>query len=127
MNFIGNISGKPYIQFVRISYCKKMRVKEKSWATYYSSVRRSEKGQMVLPKEYRDEMHLNAGSPIAVLKIGNGLLLLPEMEKYNALCSSIESVLLKNDLTADDLLETLDEIRDQPFEEVYPNASRNNL
>lgn len=100
-----------------------MRQIETSLVTYYSSIRLSEKGQMVLPKEYRDEMHLNAGSPIAVLKIGNGLLLLPEMEKFNALCSSIESVLLKNNLTADDLLETLDESRDQLFEEIYPNAS----
>lgn len=103
-----------------------MRNIEKGLVTYYSTIRLSEKGQMVLPKEYRDEMRLNAGSPIAVLKIGNGLLLLPEMEKYNALCSSIESVLLKNDLTADDLLETLDETRDQLFEEVYPSASSDN-
>jgi len=101
-----------------------MRQIEKSLVTYYSSIRLSEKGQMVLPKEYRDEMRLNAGSPIAVLKIGNGLLLLPEMEKFNALCSSIESVLLKNDLTADDFLETLDETRNELFEEIYPKASR---
>ena len=103
-----------------------MQQVEKSLVTYYSTIRLSEKGQMVLPKEYRDEMHLNAGSPIAVLKIGNGLLLLPEMEKFNALCSSIESVLVKNNLTADDFLETLDETRDQLFEEIYPNASREN-
>lgn len=103
-----------------------MRRVEKSLVTYYSTIRLSEKGQMVLPKEYRDEMRLNAGSPIAVLKIGNGLLLLPEMEKFNALCSSIESVLLKNELTADDFLETLDETRRELFDEVYPNASRDN-
>lgn len=101
-----------------------MRVKEKSLVSYYSTIRLSEKGQMVLPKEYRDELHLNAGSPIAVLKIGNGLLLLPEMEKFNALCSSIEKVLLKNNLTADDFLDTLDDTRNELFEEIYPNAKK---
>ena len=101
-----------------------MKVKEKKLVTYYSTIRLSEKGQMVLPKEYRDEQRLNAGSPIAVLKIGNGLLLLPEMEKFNALCNSIERVLLKNELTADDFLETLDETRMELFQEIYPNATK---
>ena len=104
-----------------------MTVKEKKLVTYYSTIRLSEKGQMVLPKEYRDEQHLNAGSPIAVLKIGNGLLLLPEMEKYNALCNSIEKVLLKNNLTADEFLETLDETRTELFQEIYPNAAKERL
>ena len=104
-----------------------MKVKEKSFVNYYNTIRLSEKGQMVLPKEYRDEQHLGAGSPIAVLKIGNGLLLLPEMEKFNALCSSIERVLLKNELTADDFLETLDETRTELFQEVYPKAARKRL
>lgn len=101
-----------------------MQVKEKSLVTYYSTIRLSEKGQMVLPKEYRDEMHLNAGSPIAMLKIGNGLLLLPEMEKFNALCNSIEKVLLKNILKADDFLDTLEETRSELFKEIYPNAKK---
>ncbi len=101
-----------------------MKVKEKKLVDYYSTIRLSEKGQMVLPKEYRDEQHLNAGSPIAVLRIGNGLLLLPEMEKFNALCGSIERVLLKNQLTGDDFMETLDETRTELFQEIYPKASK---
>ena len=112
------------------SYCKhflhisRMKVKEKKLVNYYSTIRLSEKGQMVLPKEYRDEMRLNAGSPIAALRLGNGLLLLPEMEKFNALCSSIEKSLLKNDLTGDDFLDTLEDTRKELFEEIYPNAAK---
>lgn len=101
-----------------------MKVKENNLVTYYSTIRLSEKGQMVLPKEYRNEQHLKAGSPIAVLKLGNGLLLLPEMEKFNALCASIEKVLLKNNLTSEDFTETLEETRDELFTELYPNAAR---
>jgi AbrB family looped-hinge helix DNA binding protein len=101
-----------------------MKVKDKKLVTYYSTIRLSEKGQMVLPKEYRDEQDLKAGSPIAVLKLGNGLLLLPEMEKFNALCNSIEKVLLKNDLKSEDFLETLAETRDELFNELYPDAAQ---
>jgi AbrB family looped-hinge helix DNA binding protein len=98
-------------------------VKENNFVAYFSTIRLSEKGQMVLPKEYRNEQNLKAGSDLAALKIGNGLLLLPQMEKFNALCSSIERVLTKNNLTADDFLNTLDETREELFAEVYPKAA----
>ncbi len=99
-----------------------MKVEDKGFIAYFSTIRLSEKGQLVLPKEYRDEQKLTAGSDMAALKIGNGLLLLPQMEKFNALCGSIERVLVKNDLNADDFLETLDETREELFGELYPNA-----
>ena len=101
-----------------------MKVRESNFIAYFSTIRISEKGQMVLPKEYRDEQKLIAGSDVAALKIGNGLLLLPQMERFNALCNSIESVIAKNDLTADDFLETLDETREDLFKEIYPKAAR---
>ena len=100
-----------------------MKVEENNFITYFSTLRISEKGQMVLPKEYRDEQKLRAGSDVAALKIGNGLLLLPQMEKFNALCSSIQRVLTKNDLTGDDFLETLPDTRDELFKEMYPKAA----
>lgn len=101
-----------------------MKVKENNFIAYFSTIRVSEKGQLVLPKEYRDEQKLKAGSDMAALKIGNGLLLLPQMERFNALCGSIENVLVKNSLTADDFLETLDETRDELFQEIYPKAAK---
>ena len=105
-----------------------MTVKGKSpkndFVAYFSTIRLSGKGQLVLPKEYRDEQNLKAGSDLAALKLGNGLLLLPQMEKFNALSSSIERVLTKNDLTGDDFLDTLDETREELFKEIYPEAAR---
>ena len=103
-----------------------MKVKENNFIAYFSTLRISEKGQLVLPKEYRDEQHLKAGSDLAALKVGNGLLLLPQMSKFNALCNSIESVMVKNNLTADDFLETLDKTRDELFKEIYPTAAEEN-
>lgn len=101
----------------------KENVNERNLVAYFSTIRLSEKGQMVLPKEYRDEQNLKPGSDLAALKIGNGLLLLPQMEKFNALCSSIERVLTKNNLSAGDFLKTLDETREELFAETYPNAA----
>jgi bifunctional DNA-binding transcriptional regulator/antitoxin component of YhaV-PrlF toxin-antitoxin module len=100
-----------------------MKALENNFVAYFSTIRLSEKGQLVLPKEYRDEQNLKAGNDLAALKIGNGLLLLPQMEKFNALCGSIERVLTKNNLTADDFLDTLDETREELFAEVYPKAA----
>lgn len=101
-----------------------MKVKEKKFVSYFSTIKLSEKGQLVLPKEYRDEQNLRAGGDMAALKIGSGLLLLPQMEKFNAICNSIENVLIKNDLKADDFTNTLDETRQELFKEIYPKAAK---
>ena len=103
---------------------KTRKIKSNDFVVYYDTVRVSEKGQLVLPKEYRDEQHIEAGSPMAALKFGNGILLLPEMEKFDALCNSIEKVLTRNNLTADDFLETLDDTRHELFGEIYPEAAK---
>lgn len=101
-----------------------MKVLDKKFVSYLNTVRVSEKGQLVLPKEYRDEQSLQAGSDMAALKIGNGLLLLPQMAKFDALCGSIEKVLMKSDLTSGDFVETLGETRNELFKEIYPKASK---
>ena len=103
-----------------------MKTEENNLIVYFSTIRLSEGGQMILPKEYRDEQNLKAGSDLAALKIGNGLLLLSQMERFNALSNSIEKVMIKNNSTASDLLETLDDTREELFREIYPNATEEN-
>ncbi len=93
---------------------------QSNFVEYLTTMRLSEKGQLVLPKEFRDEQGLVAGSPIAVLKIGNSLLLLPEMNKFNALCDSIERTLRSVGITEEKLLSTLPETREELFAEIYP-------
>jgi AbrB family looped-hinge helix DNA binding protein len=98
---------------------------ESSLVQYLMTGRLSEKGQLVLPKEFRDEQGLEAGSPIAILKIGNSLLLLPEMDKFNTLCQRIERTLQKAGVEADELLETLPETRREVFRKLYPELAEN--
>jgi len=58
-----------------------------------------EKGQLTIPKAYRDELGLDTGAPVAVLRIGEGLILIPEHNRFRILCESIASVLDRRQLT----------------------------
>ena len=73
---------------------------------YVSHTRIGEKGQLTIPKQYRDELGLATGAPVAVLRIGEGLMLIPEQNRFRILCESIASVLEHRQLSPADLLET---------------------
>ena len=98
-------------------------IKPETTVKYLTTIRLSEKGQMVLPKEYRTEQNLEAGSPITLLAIGNSLLLLPEMNKFNRLCKRIEKTLNDSSITERQLMETLSDTRREIFAELYPNLT----
>lgn len=99
-------------------------VGRKKLVNYITTMRLSEKGQLVLPKEFRDEQGLGSGSPISILQIGNSLLLLPEMSRFNELCDSIENTLSSSGVTREEVLNTLPETRDEVFAELYPNLAK---
>lgn len=98
---------------------------EPNFVQYLMTGRLSEKGQLVLPKEFRDEQSLEAGSPIAILRVGNSLLLLPEIGKFNALCERIEQTLQNTGVGVDELLNTLPETRREVFRKLYPELAEN--
>ena len=79
-----------------------------------------EKGQLTIPKQYRDELGLDRGAPVAVLRIGGGLILIPEQNRFLALCESIASVLQHQGIAAKDLLTTLPGARQRLFARRYP-------
>jgi AbrB family looped-hinge helix DNA binding protein len=91
---------------------------------FLSTTYLGEKGQLTIPKQYRDSLTLEAGAPIAVLQIGNGLLLIPEQARFRQLCDSIAEVFTRHDVTADELLATLPETREQVFSELYPELAQ---
>ena len=96
---------------------------ETGFVQYLTTGKLSEKGQLVLPKEFRDEQGLKTGAPIAILRIGNSLLLLPEMDKFNALCASIEQTLQTAGVASEELLNTLPETRRELFRKFYPELA----
>jgi AbrB family looped-hinge helix DNA binding protein len=87
---------------------------------YLTTATIGEKGQLTVPKDYRDELGLTAGSPVAVLRIGDGLILIPQHRRFLRLCESIAAALQGADLQG-----TLAGARQRVFRRRYPRlASR---
>ena len=86
---------------------------------YLTTTRIGEKGQLTVPKQFREDLGLEAGAPFTVLRMGNGLLLIPEQERLESLCDEIGGAFLAAGATTESLLETLPEVRKSLFEEHY--------
>jgi AbrB family looped-hinge helix DNA binding protein len=91
---------------------------------YVAHTRIGEKGQVTIPKPYRDELGLDTGAPVAVLRIGEVLMLIPEQKRFRILCESIASVLDRRQLEPSDLLDTLPAARRSVFLRRYPELAR---
>src|SRR5579863_5927009 len=86
---------------------------------YVGTTKIGEKGQLTIPKEYRDDLELGTGTPFAVLRVGNGLILLPEHRRFERLCERVTSVLTRTGVKPQDLLATLPEARKRVFARHY--------
>ena len=94
-----------------------------SQVEYVANTRIGEKGQLTIPKQYRDALGLEAGASVAVLRVGEGLMLIPEHNRFRILCESISSVFERRQLTPTDLLDTLPEARQRVFARRYPELA----
>jgi bifunctional DNA-binding transcriptional regulator/antitoxin component of YhaV-PrlF toxin-antitoxin module len=90
---------------------------------YLTTIRLGEKGQITLPKGYRDAVALDTGTPITILQVGSGLLLIPENTRFQALCEQIASTFARYGKQDKDLLETLPEARQRVFALHYPHLA----
>lgn len=87
---------------------------------YIVTTRLGERGTMTLPKEYRDALNLEAGAPVSVLRLGDGLLLIPEQKRFEQLCDSISSRLAGAGVSEAAMQATLPDVRDQIARQRYP-------
>src|SRR2546430_13792757 len=78
---------------------------------FLSTTRMGAKGQMTVPKEYRAELGLKPGALISVLRVGRGLILMPEQTRFERLCDRIAATLVGAGITESDLQATLPEAR----------------
>jgi AbrB family looped-hinge helix DNA binding protein len=86
---------------------------------YLTTTKIGEKGQLTVPKEFRQALGLGTGAPFAVLRLGDGLILLPEQRRFEHLCRRVSSVLAEAGLTTEDLLATLPEARNRVYARRY--------
>jgi bifunctional DNA-binding transcriptional regulator/antitoxin component of YhaV-PrlF toxin-antitoxin module len=87
---------------------------------YLATTRLGERGTMTLPKEYRDALKLETGAPLTILRVGNGLILMPEQQRFEQLCESIAARLENAGITEAALQATLPEVREQLVRRRYP-------
>jgi bifunctional DNA-binding transcriptional regulator/antitoxin component of YhaV-PrlF toxin-antitoxin module len=90
------------------------------WRQILSTARLGERGTMTLPKEYRDAAKLQTGAPITMLRIGEGLLLIPERERFEELCDAIASRLEHAGITDASLQATLPDVRERLARRRFP-------
>jgi AbrB family looped-hinge helix DNA binding protein len=90
---------------------------------YLTTTKIGEKGQLTVPKQFRDDLGLGNGAPFAVLRLGDGLILLPEQQRFQRLCARIGSALTNAGLAPEDVLATLPEARDRVFQRRYGKAT----
>jgi len=83
-----------------------------------------DKGQLTVPREYRDALQLETGTQVAVLRLGGALLLIPEHALFRQLCDRIAGVFANLGITGADLLATLPEARRRVFERRYPGLAK---
>ena len=86
---------------------------------YLTTTKIGEKGQLTVPKQFREDLGLENGAPFAVLRLGDGLILLPEQQRFEQLCEHVSASLTGAGLTSDDLLATLPEARSRVYARRY--------
>src|ERR1700682_1888209 len=91
---------------------------------YLATSRIGEKGQVTVPKQYRDELGLGVGDPVAALRIGAGLVLIPGWPRFQRLGDSSAEVLASAGVPAAALQASLPEARNRVFARRYPRLSR---
>ncbi len=90
---------------------------------YLTTTKIGEKGQLTVPKQFRKDLGLGTGAPFAVLRLGDGLVLLPEQQRFEHLCEQVSSALTGAGLTPGAVLATLPEARKRVFARHYSPAA----
>lgn len=94
---------------------------------FLATTRIGEKGQLTVPKQFREDLGLGTGAPFAVLRLGDGLILLPEQQRFEQLCQQISFKLTTPGHKPKDILVTLPEARNRVYARHYGKgrSSRN--
>src|SRR5258708_12698874 len=83
---------------------------------FLTTTRIGEKGQLTVPKEFREDLGLGMGAPFAVLRLDDGLVLLPEQQRFENLCKRVRAALTAAGLSPEAVLPTLP----TPLQPVLP-------
>jgi bifunctional DNA-binding transcriptional regulator/antitoxin component of YhaV-PrlF toxin-antitoxin module len=91
---------------------------------FVTTTQMGEKGQVTVPRRYRDALKLETGAPIVVLRLGASLLLIPEQARFRQLCDRISDIFTSHGVTEGELLASLPEARGRVFDRHYPELAK---
>ena len=85
-----------------------------------------EKGQITVPKRFREDLGIGIGARVDVLRLGGGLVVLPERRGFERACEKMRSALMGAGFAGDKFLASLPEARKRVFARRYgkSNSSR---
>lgn len=86
---------------------------------YLTTTKIGEKGQLTVPKQFREDLGLGTGAPFAVLRLGDGLILLPQQQRFERLCEKIGAVLAGGGISPEAMLASLPRARKLVFQRRY--------
>lgn len=91
---------------------------------YLTTTKIGEKGQVTVPKQFRENLGLATGAPFAVLRLGAGLILMPQQDRFERLCAQISSALTAHGISPKTALATLPDARQRIFERHYGSSAK---
>jgi bifunctional DNA-binding transcriptional regulator/antitoxin component of YhaV-PrlF toxin-antitoxin module len=77
----------------------------------FSVERLGEQGQITVPDEYRRALSLTKGSTLAVIQVGNALVLAPCGDEFEQVAGRLEASLRDSGVTLEELLEATQQAR----------------
>ena len=86
---------------------------------YVATTKLGRKGQLTVPKQVRDDLRWGSGAPVAILRLGDGLILLPQQQCFEQLCEQVHSRLTSVGLTSEDILATIPVARKRVYGRRY--------
>jgi bifunctional DNA-binding transcriptional regulator/antitoxin component of YhaV-PrlF toxin-antitoxin module len=83
------------------------------------------KGTITLPAKLRSKYKLQEGEVFTIIDLGGGSFLLkPRVYEMDKISSKAEKVLREDNVTLEELFETLREVRKELFQERYGNVKK---
>ena len=73
--------------------------------------RMREKGQVTIPSNIRESLHLSKDSILSVVKVGNGILLTPPLSVVESFAAKFSKAADEKGISLEDLLKALRNIR----------------
>jgi AbrB family looped-hinge helix DNA binding protein len=77
------------------------------------------RGQLTIPKKIREMSHMEEGSVVSIVPVGDSLVITPKRIELDEARRQLRKLLKASDLTIGELIEGLKEERDELFKETY--------